>query len=89
MNGGFVMCRDLQGSYWYVGEGEWRFQISFSANQIKVLDNFKDWSIAGEGRDQKERKNIKIFSKKFKDHSDLEIFILGLKQTNEISIKEV
>ena len=83
------MCRDLQGSYWYVGEGEWRFQISFSANQIKVLDNFKDWSIAGEGRDQKERKNIKIFSKKFKDRSDLEIFILGLKQKNEISIKEV
>ena len=87
--GGFVMTDSLQGVYWNVEEDEWRFQISFLSSQKKVLEEFKDWTLAGEGTDQKERRNIKIFSKKFKNHSDLEIFILDLKQKNQISIKEV
>ena len=77
-----------QGTYWHVGEGEWRFQLSFCNSQAKIIDNFKEWSLAGEGRDAKENKNIMIFSKKFKNHSDLEVFILDLKQTDEISIEE-
>ena len=83
------MCHNLQGSYWYVGEGEWRLQLSFCASQAEALGLFKGWSLVGEGRDSKKNKNIKIFSKKFKNHLDLEVFILDLKQTGKFLIKEV
>ena len=46
-----------QGTYWHVGEGEWRFQLSFCSSQAKIIDNY-------------------------------EVFILDLKQTDEISIEE-
>lgn len=87
---GFVMNENLEGFYWKVGDNEWRLQISFSNNQkAHVLESFSSWSIAGEGNDPKENKNIKIFSRKFKNHSELEVFITELKSNNNISLKEV
>jgi len=83
------MNDDFQCVYWYVGEGEWRFQISTPMSEQQVLSNFKGWTLAGEGTNQKENKSIKIFSRKFKNRSDLEVFVLRLKKKNKISIKEV
>lgn len=87
---GFVMKENLEGFYWKVGDNELRLQISFSNNQKDhVLDSFSSWSLAGEGSDPNENKNIRIFSRKFENHSELEIFITELKSNNNISLKEV
>jgi len=84
------MNDDLQGVYWGVGDNEYSVQISYSsANKQYVLEKFNDWHSVGEGKDMKHDRTISIFRKKFKNHSDLEIFIVDLSKNSIISMKEV
>ena len=88
--GGFVMNDDLRGVYWNVGDNEYNVQISYpSAKKQYVLEKFNDWRNVGEGKDMKYDKTINIFRKKFKNHSDLEIFITDLSKNSIILMKEV
>ncbi len=84
------MNSNFEGVYWNTGENEYTIQVSFPNNKKRyILEKFCDWSSVGEGKDSKHDRLIKIFRKKFQNHSELEVFIKDLKQKNNFSLKEV
>ena len=83
------MCDLPEVTYWSIGNQEWRLQVLFHEEQKKVLKAFKEWSPVGTGINKEEKKEIRIFSKKFKKDSELKIFILDLEKKYKVLTKEV